>query len=203
MRRFLRPGEQQPGVHAVVVALEGARELVGLKAADHADQQVLDINRRAAQPLDHEALAVPGLEPELAIRSARIAPHVGEQAGELVGDQQRTAGLGLQQHRQPLDRAVGDVEARRHEGARLDGACRHGWRGLPCRHRFLDLFLPLLLLGLCGLGLGVVLALQLEHPLLAGALDHGERALGHVDAGGFSRAGEPDQCAPQCERLRP
>ena len=56
MRRLLRPGEQQPGVHPVVVALEGASELVGLKPANHADQKVLDINRRAAQPLDHEAL---------------------------------------------------------------------------------------------------------------------------------------------------
>ena len=56
MRRFLRPGEEQPGMHAVVVALEGARELIGLEAADHANEKMLDIDRRAAEPLDHELL---------------------------------------------------------------------------------------------------------------------------------------------------
>ena len=69
MHRFFRPRKTEPRVHAVIIALESASELVRLKAANDADQKVLKDNRRPALPFDNEVLAVPGFEPELIVLS--------------------------------------------------------------------------------------------------------------------------------------
>ena len=69
MCRLFRPSKAEPRIHAVIVALESPSELVRLKAANDADQKVVQDNRRPALPFDNEVLAVPGFEPELIVLS--------------------------------------------------------------------------------------------------------------------------------------
>ena len=71
INRRRRPAEQEPAVQSIFVANESARQFVGLKATDQADQQIVDGEGFAiGHALDHEPAAVPAFEIEwLASRS--------------------------------------------------------------------------------------------------------------------------------------
>jgi hypothetical protein len=95
-----------------------------LQAPDHADQQVVEDDGRPARALDRVGLAVPRLQPELPVGAARVAAHVGKEAGELGVKREDSARAHRDQRRQPLDRGVRYAQARRDERADLGGLGR-------------------------------------------------------------------------------
>jgi hypothetical protein len=76
--RFAWPAEEEARIHAVIVALKRADELVWLKATRNPDEQMLHDHRRSAHALDNEIFSVPSFQPEFLVLPAAVAAKVQE-----------------------------------------------------------------------------------------------------------------------------
>src|SRR5262249_27829361 len=121
----------------VVIASERPHQLVGLKSADHTDEQVVDF-KLTADAFNAEGIAIPCLQPELIILPAGVALHVGEHPRKLVENPSYALWPSVQKLTQALDRPVRDVGPGSNELARVLGLLWHVGRGSAGLDRVLD-----------------------------------------------------------------